>query len=196
VYHLSAGCQIEIGEGGLTGSTTCVLDREVDGSVLPDSRTVRVAWATESVQDLIGESLLVTWRLGGGLRSEGQAIVAVDESSTPDPGLLILPEVPLEATTPTAVLRLRILGYTGDGTYTGSAVDPAIDVTLDSPLIVNGPPPDLGSEPWGAILGPCRATVSEEGRSGSMSCPGDPTFPADNPRAGSVTLFATWRFLY
>lgn len=186
-----APCDVSLTAGGLTGTVSCVLSFDIYGDPAVEPVTVDATWQADRIIDLIGDGLRVTWRLEGGIVSEGSATVQRSLEPGPDPGLLILPEVPIDRGSSPAVLRLRVLGFSGDGDYSGSSVDPAIDILTDSQLLAT-PAVDPEPQPWTPIFGLCTATVREDGARGTMTCPGDPAFPTNDPTAGSVTMHAAW----
>lgn len=183
-------CEVDVAAGGRTGRATCELTHLYD-EPLETALALEADWTADEIEDQVGERIVVAWKLGGGIVSEGRAVVARSLEPGADPGIFLLPDVPLEARSPSAVLRLRILGHTGDGSYSGTSVDPAIDILTDSPLLAIAVSDLPEAQPWTPVLGSCTATVSDDGARGTMSCPGNPGFPPDQ-LGGSVTLTASW----
>lgn len=183
----TGSCPVDFADGGRTGSLSCRIPA-VDNAA--SILAVEATWRADTVIDLRGRLVRVTWRLGNSLQSEGAATVPWAVVPDRDPGLLLLPEVGIGGGVPPAILRLRIVGFHGDGQYSGDAVDPAIDMLGNSSLLVN-PTPGDEAEPWTPLFGPCTAVVSQEGAGGTMTCSGDPSIPA-GPYGGPTTLIATW----
>ncbi len=189
-----ADCGVEISDDERQGSTSCTLTAEA-----PASGTVAVTaeWSVPTVRRSVGSSVRVQWAIGWAYVSSGQATVLASVNTMLDPSILRAAEVLVGRPGTFDLLRIDIRGFTGDGTYTGESVDPSLqDVVNDSlNLRMNLDPndgiPAPNGEPWTPLFGACTATVGDDGRSGSIRCPGVAGYQ-DEPTGGSTTLLATW----
>jgi hypothetical protein len=195
--YAAPDCAVVVGPDELTGSTSCTLIGE-----LPDSGSMDISadWTVSAVRRSVGPAVHVQWSIGGAYVSEGQATVLRAINTGLDPSILRIAEVLVGHAGTSDLLRLDIRGFTGDGSYSGDAVDPSIqDAFGDSPNLrmnfagASGEPiPAEEHEPWTPVFGQCTATVTDGGASGSIRCPGMAGFE-DTRYGGSTTLFVTWQ---
>jgi hypothetical protein len=194
--YSATACVVEVGPEELTGSTSCALTAEE-----PDTGTMEIAatWTVTAVRRSVGPSVHLQWAIGGAYVSEGQATVVRAVNTGLDPSILRVAEVLVGHAGTSDLLRLDIRGFTGDGSYSGEAVEPSIqDAFGDSPNLrmnfagASGEPiPAEERQPWSPVFGQCTATVADGGGSGTIRCPGVPGFE-DTRYGGSTTLFVTW----
>jgi hypothetical protein len=197
-----ADCRVVIDADETGGTLTCALREPYDEGAVPTGQ-LQATWASDALERNVGEAVLVTWRLGGSYLSEGQATVYQPITSPLAPGMFAVPDVrtggsPSEA----ELLRIRIFAFTGDGVYRGEAVDVSLQgVPRTSPRLIGAgrlPMPATPDEAvrarelWTPVFGECRATITDDGRSGDVVCAPDPQ-GRDLPYGGSTTLTASWR---
>ncbi len=199
----SRDCSVTVSDGGRAGSLSCRL-----GPIKPGGAAVtqvEATWRTSDVQDLSGRALRVEWVLGDRFVSTGSTIVWRDASLTEVPGLFVLPDIRIAGDGIDAeILRIVVHGYTGDGTYRGDGVEPSLQnvrvrsprvassgVTLAVARVQTAVSTDPDNDTWSAIFGPCTATISDGGMTGSIACAADPEHRS-LPAAGSTTLVASW----
>ena len=193
IIHRGQDCRVEISGDERHGSVECALT-----AVEPDAGIIELSasWDVEAVRRMVGDSVTVRWALGDAYRSEGHATVLWVVNTGLDPGILAVPDVLVGHAGQSDTLRIVIRGFTGDGAYVGDAVDPSLqDVFGDSPNLrlnaqgYEGDPSE--AQPWTPIFGACRAIVTDGGRAGSITCPGDASF-VDDRTGGPTSLFASW----
>lgn len=185
-----AGCTATIGPEDTTGELDCRRGPSFDNT--GNTGHLTATWQASSLVRDVGPAVEVTWQLDGHYLSEGTATVYQPGSPPPDAWVYIVPEIRVGGTpAQPETLLIRIVPYHGDATYTGNAVEATLEATATSPNIVWGEQrPAL--DRWVAAFGSCQATLSDTGRSGEISCPGEPALDPMFP-GGSTTLKATWR---
>jgi hypothetical protein len=191
-------CSATVAPGELGGELRCGVDTTGGGAMGgPVTVTGHLAatW-TAPVRHDVGDAVEVTWRLSGSYVSEGRAVARWEKSSSHPAGLLWVPDVRLgpDDLEP-ELLRIVVRGFTGDGRYTGDAVEPSIqNARPDSPRVRGQDPAWATSKEgaWTPLFGPCVATIRDGGASGDVTCPAD-TSLRDMPGAGPTALSASWR---
>ncbi len=197
IYYVLVDCRATIAAGEAEGRLDCAIGPQPGSRGTDDKPTGRLSatWRTESLGRDVGTAMEVTWRLGDHYVSQGSATVSMSDTSQHVAGIYDVPDVRVGGT-PSApeTLRIHIMPFTGDGTYKGDAVLAMLDnVTGDSPRVVATDGrrwPDL----WTPLFGACVATIRDAGRSGEITCPGQPP-PHEMFRGASTTLTASWRVL-
>ena len=200
----SRDCRVTVSDGGRAGSLSCQLGPIKAGG--GEVTQVEATWRTSDVLDLsrsgprgaLGSSAT-------GSVSTGSTTIWRDASLAEVPGLFVLPDIRIAGEGSDAeILRIVIHGYSGDGTYRGDGVEPSLqNVRVRSPRVASSgvtlavahvrtaASTDPDNESWYAIFGPCTATISDGGTTGSIACEADPEHRS-LPGAGSTTLVASW----
>jgi hypothetical protein len=175
------------------GRLDCAIGPQAGGQGDPVRVTGQLSatWQTDPLIRDVGAAVEVTWRIGGHYLSQGIATVHLPALRQHPAGLYDVPDVRVGGTAwAPETLRMHVVPFTGDGTYTGDAVLAMIDgVVGTSPQVVfDGTRTDSG---WSPLFGACVALIRDDGRAGEIACPGAGS-PA-TPWSGSATLEATWQ---
>ncbi len=197
IYYSLVDCRATIAAGEAEGRLDCAIGPQPgsQGAAVEPTGRLSTSWRTDSLVRDVGTAMEVTWRLGDHYRSQGSATVHLPAASHHVAGIYDVPDVRVGGTPSVPeTLRIHIMPFTGDGTYTGDAVLAMLDdVTGGSPQVVSAG--DLhGSDTWTPLFGACVATIRDAGRSGEIACPGRPA-PDELFHGASTTLSATWRVL-
>ncbi len=201
--YTANGCRVDTSTDAAAGMIACVVRDTGAITSRESSVDLQASWRVAAVVDQVGPSLRVSWKLGGGYVSTGEALVWGDPTSSPaGSGDLRIPDVRVGGTfLEPELLRIVIRGCCGGPTFEGDEVEPTLQgVRSDSQRIVRESSPESAApfaQPWTPLFGRCRATVASGGLSGSVSCPGGSSgVPEGVGRlrelTGSTSLEATW----